>query len=323
MTSSRPASLALYQISSSTYISPPSLQDILSNTAPPPWSLAAFMAFLSQNHCLETLEFTMDAERYRAAHSEIMTGDPAKMRDGNDHVCTLWQKLMNAYILPCGPRELNIPSPVRDRLLGLPATSTPPDPSELDDAVRIVYELMNDSVLVPFLQAVAPHNEHQGHDEKEAHDSRQRRSILRGPKDSTSSSDDSSRSPKAHFLPLFGLSRSNEPGSQSSPSTDAAELGLSDDCGSVGSPHNEPVTPPTTPPTPDWNAAGPLQRAISAHNSGWKKVGQKLGINRKSRGKRQSTSVTSGVPDPDVSRSGTTSSGGGGGGGGGSGVPPS
>lgn len=307
MSSSRPASLALLP-SSSHYISPPSLQDILSNTAPPPWSLSAFMAFLSQNHCLETLEFTMDAERYRAAHTEILARESTgRTRDENEHVCDLWIKLINAYILPCGPRELNIPSRVRDRLLSLPATTTPPDPSELDDAVRIVYELMNDSVLVPFLQSVAPCSDPQGQDDKESHESRQRRSHLRSQNHSVSSNDDSNRSPKAHFLPLFGLSRSNEQGASSG---DQAEGGLSDDSGSVGSPHEEPVTPPTTPPTPDWGSPTPLQRAISAHNSGWKKVGQKLGINRKGRGnsKRQSTSVTSGVPDADGAGSGSGAS---------------
>jgi hypothetical protein len=34
----------------------PNLRDILANTSPPPWTLAAFMAYLSNNHCLETLD---------------------------------------------------------------------------------------------------------------------------------------------------------------------------------------------------------------------------------------------------------------------------
>lgn len=276
------------------------------------------MAFLSQNHCLETLEFTMDAERYRTAHAEIFAADNGRTRDEKEHVCALWIKLINAYILPCGPRELNIPSRVRDRLLSLPATTTPPDPSELEDAVRIVYELMNDSVLGPFLQSVAPCHDQQIHEEHEPHESRHRRSHIRGQKDSVSSSSDgSNRSPKAHFLPLFGLSRTNEQGpSQPGASGEATDGGvgvgqggLSDDSGSVGSPHEEPVTPPTTPPTPDWGTPTTLQRAISAHNSGWKKVGQKLGINRKDRSsKRQSSNVTSGVPDTEAASSGASSS---------------
>ena len=35
------------------------------------------MAYLSQNHCMETLEFTMDADRYRAAYSKLLGPDAA------------------------------------------------------------------------------------------------------------------------------------------------------------------------------------------------------------------------------------------------------
>ncbi len=54
------------------------------------------MAFLSQNHCLETLEFTMDADRYRTAYTDILQNQTSWVRDGREHVCLLWQKLMHA-----------------------------------------------------------------------------------------------------------------------------------------------------------------------------------------------------------------------------------
>src|SRR4051794_20383280 len=44
----------------------PTLAEVLANAAPPPWTLSAFTGYLSQNHCLETLEFTLDANRYRS-----------------------------------------------------------------------------------------------------------------------------------------------------------------------------------------------------------------------------------------------------------------
>ncbi len=94
----------------------------------------------------------MDADRYRAAHTQILQEGANWATDGAAQVCSLWQKLMQAYIVAYGHREVNLPSPVRDRLLGLPCEPVPPDPSELDEAVRIVHELMNDSVLVPFIQ---------------------------------------------------------------------------------------------------------------------------------------------------------------------------
>lgn len=135
--------------------SPPSLTDILHDVSPPPWTLTAFMAYLSQNHCMETLEFTLDSQRYSTFYDQLMSESPCS-DDSNDRVCSLWDKLMQVYIIPGAPREVNIPARVRDRLLAIPYGPTPPHPSTLAEAGRIVYELMNDSLLVPFLESVAP-----------------------------------------------------------------------------------------------------------------------------------------------------------------------
>jgi len=43
----------------------PLLSEILTNKAPPPYTLSAYMAYLSQNQCLKNLEFIMDSSRYR------------------------------------------------------------------------------------------------------------------------------------------------------------------------------------------------------------------------------------------------------------------
>lgn len=300
MSSSRPTSLAYL---SSVITHPPTLHEILSDTAPAPWTRAAFTAFLSQNHCLETLEFTMDAEHYASAYSDIMSGPSGSSADGNAHLCSLWQKIINAYIVPSTetPRELNLPSPVRDRLLGLGTQGIPPHPSELDEAVRIVYELMNDSVLGPFLDSVAVTNCDQPPAE-ECPQGRRSRSRLRMPRDSASSAnDESSRSPKSNFLPLFGIHRSEHSVHAASASVDTSDSSTPEDTWSPVSAREEPMTPPTTPPTSDWGfgtSPGTLQRAINAHNTGWKKMGQKLGLGRKAgRSKRSNpTSITSGVP---------------------------
>ncbi|KAK4221841.1 hypothetical protein QBC38DRAFT_520962 [Podospora fimiseda] len=308
-TTSRPSSLALMPPSSSGGPrSPPSLREILTDTAPSPYSLSAFTAFLSHNHCLETLEFTMDAERYRTAHAEFLAEQSTGRADGSEYVCALWHKILQAYIQQYGLREVNLPSHVRDRLLSLPATPVPPNPSELDEAVRIVYELMNDSVLGPFVASVAPaeeivpeHSEH-----------RHGRSRLRIPKESSWSGDESTRSPKSGFLPMLNIAwATNEPKSSASSSSDPHEHGgLTDDSASAPSPPaaNEPMTPPTTPPTADWGfstSPNSLQRAISAHNSGWKKMGAKLGLNRKGR-KREVMPIPE---DPETSSSEDTTMG--------------
>ncbi|AEO63727.1 cfb81196-3562-4da5-b705-50625ed41a08 [Thermothielavioides terrestris] len=308
MIPSRPQSLALMPAASSCSNpeSPPSLRDILSNAAPPPYTLGAFTAFLSQNHCLETLEFTLDADRYRTAYSDFVREQAAGYGEAGERACAVWQKIINAYILPYGHREVNLPAHVRDRLLSLPATPQPPDPSELDEAVRIVYELMNDSVLGPFRASVSAQLEESARGE--SYDPKQARSRLRIPKDQSSSSEESSRSPRIGLLPLLNMPWSSEPKSSTSSSSDPAErAGFTDESANTSSPtSNEPMTPPTTPPLSNLGftgSPGGLPKAASSHTSGWKKMGAKLGLGRMGRSKRgHSSSATSAPVDVDVHR---------------------
>ncbi|KAI0802297.1 regulator of G protein signaling superfamily [Xylaria sp. FL0064] len=285
--SSRPTSWAIPR-TGSPFLNTPTLDDILANTAPQPWTLSAFMAYLSQNHCLETLEFIMDASRYRATHAQMLQG---QLYVGVDYICGLWEKIIEAYILPGAPREVNIPAPVRDRLLNFVyTTSTPPDPTELDEATRIVRELMNDSVLVPFLESVVPVTV-DAHIEEEVR-AHQERTRLRIPKD-VGSSDDSSQSPIATLLPLFGKGRTTS--RSNSGSSDSPDTEMTDDSSSPSStPTAEPMTPPTTPPTSDFSFnASPkaFQRALSG--TSWKKVGAKLGLGKKSKSSRSNSPTVS------------------------------
>ncbi|KAK4541237.1 hypothetical protein LTR36_008153 [Oleoguttula mirabilis] len=141
----------------------PNLGEILANTSPAPWTLAAFMAYLSNNHCLETLEFTMDAGRYRKHYAKMLSRasdggmPPSKDRE---YVQALWKRLVEAYIQPNGSREVNLPSDVRDPIMNLKLGELPPAPEKLDQAVTKIYELMEESVLVPFLNSAYPQSAH-------------------------------------------------------------------------------------------------------------------------------------------------------------------
>jgi hypothetical protein len=310
----------------------PTLQEVLADSAPPPWTLSAFMAYLSQNHCLETLEFTMDASRYRKHYITMIESNPSSSilatSDNCEYVKMLWQKLLDAYITPNGPREVNLPSDVRDTLLSLPCTFTPPHPSVLEPAVKIIYELMDESVLVPFLNSVAPARRpesclnlwtspddvpdmvfHGSLDERSLSHARSRSRRDQSPPSSGSSMDVvySSYSgpaprPSHHSHLSAALSRSSSRLSaylsQAAPSApDTQDAGLTDD--SASSPSNsalEPMTPPTTPPTSDAGFTG-VSPGTSPKNSrdegsGWRKVGAKLGW-KKSRSGRGSNSSTS------------------------------
>jgi len=94
----------------------------------------------------------MDADRYRERFDVLaaqMAGMPMTPEyEECNYLRMLWQRLLDAYIVPDGPREINIPSQVRETLLSLPNHTSPPRPEVLEAAVKIIYDLMEESVLV-------------------------------------------------------------------------------------------------------------------------------------------------------------------------------
>ncbi|KAL2755834.1 hypothetical protein ACRALDRAFT_2027503 [Sodiomyces alcalophilus JCM 7366] len=304
MNVSRPTSANLHSTANPYHIEPPTLSEILSNSSHPPWTLAAFMAYLSQNHCLETLEFTMDADRYRHAYHQMSSKGAASIGERSDYIFSLWEKLMQAYIIPYAPREVNLPARVRDHLLAHPYTPTPPHPDELNEAVGIVYELMNDSVLLPFIESLFPTHS-QVHPADDGAEGRHGHSRVRPqPESGPNGPDESTRSP--NFLPqlVTGRAGANSRTTSTTSAEPGEREGLTDDSGSASSPAAEPMTPPTTPPTSEWTfsqSPGGFHRALSAHTNGWKKVGAKLGFGRKPRNSNhRSNPTSSGPPDGDV-----------------------
>lgn len=320
---SRPLSLA---IPSGPYCPRrPTLQEILSNTSPPPWTLASFMQYLSQNHCLETLEFTMDAKRYTKHYHELLEKQaiaPLLLDSAEcEYVRMLWRKLLDAYITPNGPREVNLPSAVRDHLVSLPIES-PPDPAELDTAVRIIYELMDESVLVPFLNSVAPTRGPESYSlpcdsmsearmsESRSQSPAKTRKHKEDSPPSTSARNDivsqsftglsPRQSHQSHLSAALGRSGASRLSAYLSGSLSAenAESMTDDSTDSATSPSGsalEPMTPPNTPPTSDQgfgHASPGTSPRTSREGSSWKKMGAKLGW-KKSRSSQSSGSRTS------------------------------
>ncbi|MCJ1467812.1 hypothetical protein MMC07_006437 [Pseudocyphellaria aurata] len=240
----------------------PRLADVLSNSAPPPWTLSAFTAYLSQNHCLENLEFTMDAERYRQKYDEMVADMRGMPMRSECEQCTflrkLWQRLLNAYIIPDGAREINIPSNIRDRLLSLPNHTSPPAPDVLDAAVKIIFDLMEESVLASFLNQAPssrgslPYNE-QWNESDDGLD------LRRGRKNPRRSRSRKRTSPTYPTLSTRAVSHF---------SSGSGEASLTDDSTSPSSPNREPMTPPTTPPSSDFGGSSPRGRGDHT----WKKM---------------------------------------------------
>lgn len=121
LTESRPISIEGAARDGTSLSSMPTLDDILGRRSQPPYTLSAFTAFLSHQHCLETLEFTKDAKQYQDEYAK-QAARLAPMAVTYDHpdVRQLqqdWERLLANYIKPGSQREINLPAEERDDLL--------------------------------------------------------------------------------------------------------------------------------------------------------------------------------------------------------------
>ena len=152
----------LHQIDEEPRTTPyPTLNEVLHNASPPPYTLSSFMAYLSMMHSLETLEFLLDASRYRSIYQQTFVASNASGLGSSssdaERVTTMWLRLIDAYVRPGGSREVNLPSELRDSLLIAPAQYAPPSPSLLDPPVTHIYNLMRDGVLPSFIASCNVH----------------------------------------------------------------------------------------------------------------------------------------------------------------------
>lgn len=164
---------------------------------------------------------------------------------------------------------------MRDTLLALSESYVPPHPSALDEAVSKIYELMEESVLVSFLNSASPQTAHptpvsqdsydshsvsrtttRSYDERALHHTRSQQA----PAHQRASAPSSLTSSFMHGRPFSHARFNSQPATSSASPLNRGALGyasgsdnLTDDSGS-GSPTgmSDPLTPPGTPPMSDY-----------------------------------------------------------------------
>jgi Regulator of G protein signaling domain len=310
----RPISLAVPQDHAGT-LSPggrPTLDDVLNNRAPQPYILSAFMAYLSQQHCLETLAFTLDAKKYREKYDTAcanMAGMPLNYEsDEGFDLQQEWARILDIYVKPGAPQEINLPSEERDDLLEWPYNVKPPPPEALDPSVKRMHDLMSDSIFIPFCNSFRPFSYAQTYnalsdfgtlDERGSMQQRVPSRRRQSPSATSNSFDLPTRGSQtlhrhtqsSNLSSALGRATSNRLSTNVSNSSTISglESALTDDSGSGDSPGPaEPRTPPTTPATSDIApresrpALAQSPQKPGRDNSGsWRKMGVKLGWNKK------------------------------------------
>lgn len=294
----------------------PTLDDVLANRAPAPYTLAAYTAFLSQQHCLETLEFVTEAKKYSMKYDESAAhycGMPFTTEsDEGFELMQDWLRLLDIYVKPGAPREINLPAEERDDLVDYPYEPKPPLPEALEPAVKRMYDLMSDSIFIPFCNSMktpAPSMQTYNtlaeiaaqdsprmsfHDRLPTH-RRQNSRRRRSPPTTSGAPLEPSRSPQQRqggtstLTAALNRTSSARLSTHISHSSAASDSFMSDDSSTGYAPHGEPdalMSPPITPPQSELpfhtsatrsnvsSSAG--QRPIRSESGGWKKMGMKF-----------------------------------------------
>lgn len=297
----------------------PTLEEVLNNTAPSPYTLAAYTAFLSQQHCLETLEFVTESRKYSTKYEEAAASSKESKvmaaSDEGDELMMDWSRLLDVYVKPGAPREINLPAEERDDLIRYPFEPTLPPPQALDPAIKRMYDLMSDSIFIPFCNSLKAPSHAQTYtavselagmmhemdssrtyEDRAAMHRRMQSKGRRSPPTTSPSNFEASRSPTEHrpthtssLSSAIHKQQANRLSTLVSNQSAASESALTDDSGGGAGEtppagEAESVTPPTTPPNSDLGT-GPATHGIKPQRSesgGWsRKMGKLFGANKK------------------------------------------
>lgn len=303
----------------------PTLDDVLNGKAPSPYTLAAYTAFLSQQHCLETLEFSMEAKSYQEKYDAAAThfaGMPLTTdSDEGYELQQDWMRVLDIYVKPGAPREINLPAEERDDLVDYPCGTRPPPPEAFDPAVKRMHDLMSDSIFIPFCNSMKKVDHAQTYNALSDYTRDDRMDPSRMTYDDRGKAAHRQLSPRRESPPTTSspshlevghrgvhptkrktqssnlTSALNRPRStqlrQLASNTSAISTGESaitdnSDSGESPGPSDAPVTPPTTPPGADLGM-GASHNSMSitspkqgrSDSGGWSKFGKKIWGNKK------------------------------------------
>jgi hypothetical protein len=135
----------------------PSLDEVLNNDAPHPYTLDSFTAYMSQAHCLEILEFILEGRRYRDIYkvsSVVVESSISPACRDSRVLLELWQQLLSTYIHAGSPREINLGSSKRQDLIAYHDPEKPPAPAVLDVIEQEMLDLLSQSIFPSFLKHI-------------------------------------------------------------------------------------------------------------------------------------------------------------------------
>jgi hypothetical protein len=130
----------------------PTLEEVLNQTAPHPFSLHSFIEFLSQNDQLGPLEFSLEARRYRRSYFIFQElGGIGKRQYRLQHLSSLWQRLLVNYLTSGSPCEIQLSPQIRYTLMEYSYPGMLPPPEIIGLAVEQVHEAMQQWIFPQYL----------------------------------------------------------------------------------------------------------------------------------------------------------------------------
>ena len=132
----------------------PSLEEVLRNEAPYPYTLDSFTTHMSQANCVEILNFILEVRRYREGYSAIFPdGESPASPDQLETwgLYEIWKCLLSMYIIPGSPQEINSISDKRNDLLAHCSPQKLPVPKMLDVVEQEMLDLISESIFPSFV----------------------------------------------------------------------------------------------------------------------------------------------------------------------------